>query len=74
MTRGRKPLSDPPIEWYISMPSSLAAKVELLIYDPTTQKPKYGGRSGLVQMLVRKWVEEQIGTPLAGSGDLTPPP
>ena len=60
MSRGRKPNADPPTEWYISLPSTLAAKVELLLYDPVTQKAQYGGRSGLIQTLLRTWVEGKI--------------
>lgn len=61
MARGRRPAADPPVEWYTSIPGSLAAKVELLLFDPVLNKPKYGGRSGLIQFLLRKWVEEQVG-------------
>lgn len=61
MKRGRKPHSDPPVQWFTNIPQSLAAKVELLLYDPVTQKPRYGGRSGLIQILLRRWVEEQQG-------------
>jgi len=60
MPRGRKPHSDPPVAMYLSVPSSLAAKVDLLLFDATTGKPKYGGRSGLVQLLLRGWVDGQI--------------
>lgn len=59
MSRGRKAHSDPPVGWFVSIPGTLAAKVELLLFDPATAKPKYGGRSGLMQMLLREWVEKQ---------------
>lgn len=65
MARGRKPLSDPPVELYVSIPSSLAAKLDLLLFDPALGKPKYGGRSGLIQSLIREWVESQISAPPA---------
>lgn len=65
MSRGRRRHSDPPVNYYISMPQTLAAKIELALFDPTTGKPKYGGRSQLFQILARRWLEE-------GSPDLTP--
>lgn len=58
--RGRKAHIDPPVNFVLSIPQSLAAKVELLLYDPTTGKPAYGGRSALIQQLLREWVESQL--------------
>lgn len=59
MTRGRKQHADPPINVTVSIPESLNAKVELLLYDPVLRKPRYGGRSALIQSLLRKWIAEQ---------------
>lgn len=59
MSRGRKAHIDPPVNVMISIPTSLNAKVELLLYDPVLDKPKYGGRSALMQTLLREWVEKQ---------------
>lgn len=59
MGRGRKSHLDTPVNLVVSIPTSLAAKVELLLFDPTTNKPKYGGRSALIQQLLREWVEKQ---------------
>lgn len=72
MPRGRKPHVDPPTTFTINLPSSLAGKLELLLYDPISGKPKYGGRSQLVQELLRKWVDEQISQNQSPSA-LTPP-
>lgn len=57
----RPSLNDPPKEIKISLPSSLVAKMELLLYDPMRQKPLYGSRSSLVRQLLERWVEEQEG-------------
>lgn len=57
--RGRKPHSDPPVQWFLSVPTTLAAKVDLLLMDPVTRKVKYSARSDLVQVLLREWVEKQ---------------
>jgi len=59
VTRGRKLHADPPVPVFTSLPQSLAAKVELLLFDPVTNKPKYGGRSKLIEQLLREWVERQ---------------
>jgi len=60
MARGRKPHIDPPAKFEVSIPTSLAARVELLLYDPIAGKPRYGGRSQLVQELLSQWVAGQI--------------
>lgn len=59
MTRGRKPHADTPVKFMISFPGTLCAELELLLYDPVLGKPKYGGRSALIQQLVREWVDKQ---------------
>jgi metal-responsive CopG/Arc/MetJ family transcriptional regulator len=67
-TRGRKPHADPPVDVMVSLPTTLNAKLELLLYDPLTGKPRYGGRSALIQQLIREWVEkQQIATQEEGS-------
>lgn len=57
--RGRKPHADPPTEWKVSLPTSIAAKVELLLTDPYTGKPEHGARSRLLTALLTQWLEEQ---------------
>ena len=58
MPRGRRRHNDPPVNYYLSLPTTLAAKIELALFDPTTGKPKYGGRSQLFQLLARQWLEQ----------------
>jgi hypothetical protein len=60
VSRGRKAHSDPPVQRFISLPTTLAAKVDLLLMDPVMNKPKYGSWSDLIQVLLRRWVEDQI--------------
>lgn len=69
--RGRKEHLDPPVEWIVNIPTSLSAKVELLLYDPMLQKPKYGAKSGLVQQLLREWLERQQADALSDPPALT---
>lgn len=59
MPRGRKAHIDPPVNVMVSLPTSLNAKVELLLYDPILQKPRYGARSDLIEQLLREWVAKQ---------------
>lgn len=48
-----------PHDWKLSVPQDLAAEVDLLLWDPVAQKPRYGGRSALVTQLLRRWLSEQ---------------
>lgn len=54
--RGRKALADAPIEKSLNLPSSLVAEVELRLYDPATEKVKYGSFAQLVERLLREWL------------------
>jgi len=67
--RGRKSHLDAPVAVFVSLPASLNAKLELLLFDPTTNKPKYGGRSALIQQLLREWIERQQREHLAATVD-----
>ncbi|MFQ5741953.1 MAG: hypothetical protein ACE5HV_00010 [Acidobacteriota bacterium] len=51
--------ADPPVEITLSLPSSLVAKVDLLLWDPVRNRPKYAARSTLVSRLLKEWTEEQ---------------
>jgi hypothetical protein len=57
--RGRKPHADPPVEWKISIPESVAAPVELILTDALTGKPKHGARAKLITELLTTWLKEQ---------------
>lgn len=56
---GRRPSEIPTIKWKISIPESLAAEVEILLYDPLTGQPAYGGRAQLLEDLLRGWVAKE---------------
>jgi len=72
--RGRKPQLDRPVDVMVSIPSTVAAKLELLLYDPLTGRPQYGGRSRLIQQLIREWIERQALTPKNEPDRIIPPP
>lgn len=67
------------VNWKLRIPASLAAKVEILLTDPRTRKPRYGERSTLVASLLQKHLREinfslsheterLYSTPTAGEG------
>ena len=55
----REPHLDPPKEVNLSLPTSLVDEVDLLLFNPTRGKLRYGGRSRLVAMLLRQWLDAQ---------------
>ena len=57
--RGRPTLTDRPVEFRISIPSSVAGPVELLLLDPVTRKVRHGAKSTLVTQLLRDWLAAQ---------------
>ncbi len=59
MARGRRKLTDPPVEWKVSVPTSLAARAELILLDPVKQTIGYGERSKLLTKLLKAWVDAQ---------------
>lgn len=60
MARGRKELADPPLTWSISIPSSIATKVNILLFDPLYGKVQYGKRAELITHLLAQWLETQV--------------
>lgn len=59
--RGRRARLDAPTRWEVSIPTSLAAEIELYILDPVRRTQAFGARSALVQRLLREWLERQKG-------------
>lgn len=59
----RRPNSHTTTKWNITIPAELSGMAEALLYDPTTRRAKYGSKSELVTMLLRRWVEDQRTTP-----------
>lgn len=57
MSRGRKPLTDRPVEWKLRIPSSIATQLNDLLADPLTGKPPLGARSQLTTTLYRKFLQ-----------------
>jgi len=61
MPRGRTPRGDSPVRWVIWLPGELAAKVELLLYDPVLQRPRYGMKSEVCRQALELWLERVQG-------------
>jgi metal-responsive CopG/Arc/MetJ family transcriptional regulator len=59
MPRGRNARVDRPTRWEVSLPTSLAAEIELYLFDPVRRKQAFGSRSALVQRLLREWLDKQ---------------
>ncbi len=56
MAKGKKPHLDPPREWKINIPTSVAVSLELLLRDPITNRTKHGARSKLITRLLREYL------------------
>ena len=59
---GRPKLTDRPTRWSISIPQSVAARVELILSDPARGNFRYGSRSDLCTALLREWLANQTHT------------
>jgi hypothetical protein len=49
----------PTAQWKVYLDATLAARVEMLLWDATLQKPKYSERSKLIEALLTEWLEQQ---------------
>lgn len=56
---GRKPHSDPPVFWKVSIPKSISDQIEILFADPVTGAVQYGARAALVQELLTEWLRKK---------------
>jgi hypothetical protein len=48
--------------WKITLPATLAGRVEYMLLSPIHQKPIYGARARLVESLLEYWVSLQSGS------------
>jgi len=49
--------------WKLSMPATLAGRIEFALLDPITGKTKYGSRNTLIVKLLERWLAEQQDPP-----------
>lgn len=55
MARPRKPYIR--TTWKLSLPAHIAAAVDMLLFNPLTNKPQYGDRSTIVAQLLQEWLD-----------------
>ena len=58
-------------DWKLSLPAELAARIDLMLEDPLTRKPKYAARARLVEGLLRRWIAETAGDAVPSVPTLT---
>lgn len=51
-----QPARELTVGWKVRINATLAARVELAMWDATRQKPKYGSRKQLIEALLRDWL------------------
>lgn len=47
--------------WKLSLPATLAGKIDFVLEDPVTRKPIYGSRNKLVAALLEQWLARESG-------------
>ena len=56
----KRPNADPPTEWKISIPTSLALEIMLYLpMDLVKGKTRHGARSALITRLLRDWLSQR---------------
>lgn len=56
MPRRIDPNRDLQKNWKISLPATVAGKVEYMLFDRITNQPKYGARNKLISGLLLHWI------------------
>lgn len=59
MTRGRKPFADKRVRREVSLPETLALRIDLLAHDPLRGKPRSGEWSRIVIEALQAWLLKQ---------------
>lgn len=58
-----RPVNDDLIKpWKISLPATLAGRLEFMLRDPIHNKPIYGARAILIEKLFEWWIARENGT------------
>lgn len=53
------------VVWKIYIPLSIARRVEQILYDPYTKKPKNGARQLIVIKALTQFIQDYDGNPIA---------
>lgn len=51
-------LTRPTTHWSLRIDATLAARVEMALWDPILKKPRYRSRKMLVEHLFEEWLEQ----------------
>lgn len=62
-----------PVQWKVTVPETVAARVEMRLGNLSTGKVMYGARSALIQLLLQNWLREHDGQPLIKIPEPTSP-
>jgi hypothetical protein len=52
---------DQTIGWKVRLNATLAARINLALWDPILKKPRYGARRELIEGLLQEWLLSQAG-------------
>lgn len=60
--------TEPYVKWKVCINATLAARVEMVNWDPVHSKPRYGSRRELIEALLSEWLakQAQAGVPANG--------
>ena len=58
------------VKWKLSMPATLAGRIEYLLLDQITKKPIYSARQRLVSALLERWLWDQSDKPTSPPPDV----
>ena len=61
--RGRPAYADPPVEFKIYIPASLAARIKLECYNPLRQNTRYGAQSAFIVAALQEHFNKKEVTP-----------
>lgn len=50
------------VYWKIRLSATLAARIEMAMWDTTLRKPKYGSRKALIEHLLSEWLQKETQT------------
>jgi hypothetical protein len=60
----RSPNPEPYKPWKITLPATLAGRIEFIFLDPIHGKPRYGARNELLTRLLSQWLDSDEGRSL----------
>ena len=59
MNKVGRPKGEEKVLWRVRVSIALAAKVDLLLFDPVNEITRYGSKAALMETLLTEWVRAQ---------------